>query len=260
MKTVVSVISFYKNVGQTTLALLLGHGLADYKRNVYVSHIRSRSLMMESYLGVKNIVDNTMTPAQLVKLMKQDAIKPTEIEDYCKRVYDYLDVFTPCTTNFSDEDMSFLIDFLLSSELNYDYLVFDIDKDLNDEASQKVIARSDIIVVAVPPNVNHIDLVKEGLEKNKKLFKNKMIIVVCMRYNDKVMKLKGVAKRLGIKGVYMLRDNKWVTWASNAGKLSYMYMKGKIKDTAVIDVYKDTVTIANAVSKARVAINKKRVK
>lgn len=260
MKTVVSVVSFQRYVGNTALTLLLGHGLADYKRNVFVSHVSSRSKSMEHFLGIKGVVDNTMTPSQLVKLMKQDAIKPTEIEDYCKRTYDYLDVFTPSTTNFYDDDMNFLIDFILESEMNYDYLVFDIDKDLDDDTSKKVILRSDIIVLAVPPNFKVLDEIKEKLEQNKKLFKNKLILVVCTRYNEKVCKLKDIANRLGVKSVYMLRDNKWVTWASNTGKLTYMYTKGKLKDASVLDVYKDSVNLANAVSKARVAINKKRVK
>lgn len=255
---IISVVSPHTSRnGNTVSSILLAHGLADLKRKILLTHIKPQSPAFEHYLGLKAYEDKTTTPTQLVKLMREGAIKTEEIGDYCKSVVDYLDVFTNNATNFAKEDMATLLNFLVTSKTDYEYLVFDIDTDAEDEAAQMVINNSNIIILNVSASFLELDMFNAQKEKIARLCKGKKVILLCSAYDPKACKLKEIPKVLGVNtSCYTIRHNSWVKWACNNGKLSYLYKQGKSKDVDVIEIYKDVTSLANAVSKAKISIRK----
>jgi hypothetical protein len=244
--------------GNTVSSIFLGMGLGDLKRKTLITHVKPLSKPFDHYLGLRSYEDKTTTPAQLAKLMREGAIKPEEITDYCKTVDDYLDVFTNSETNFSEEDMATLLKFLVKSETNYEYTLVDIDESVDHETTQMVLSSSSIVVLNVPPDALELAKFSEDKEKIMKMCKGKKVIMLCSAYDTKSFKsTKDIAKALGVDTtIYTIRHNLWVKWGCNNGKLGYVYKQGKIKDADVIEVFRDTSSLASAVAKAKVAINK----
>lgn len=258
---IISVVTPHEqNSGNTTLALLMAHALADLKRNVFFSHVKPKSPSLYTYLGLSAFDDKTSTPTQLVKLMREGAIRVADIGDYCKNDVEYLDIFTNYSDNFTQDDMDTLLEFVTSSpDSEYEYQVFDIDADISHPSALHVLKKSDIIVLNLNSSVHSLEIFKETQPSLFKLFKDKKVIMVVNKYDSRVSKLKDVAKLIGAKtSPYQLRYNSWLQWACNRGKLSYLYLQGKAKDGDVIDIHKDVTTLALGVSKARVAILKQR--
>lgn len=260
---IISVISPHmRNSGNTTTALLLAHALADLKRHVFFTHVLPQSSSIETYLGLNSYEDKTSTPSQLVKLMREGAIKVEDIGDYCKNDVDFLHIFTNNKENFSQDDMHTLIDYITSSpDPIYDYMVFDVDTTTDNPTAQMILKKSDIIILNLSASVYQINEFNKMESKLVKLFQGKKLFMVVNQYEQRAMKLKEVAKYLKTKASpYTIRHNSWVQWACNKGKLSYLYTQGKIKDGEVIDIFKDVNAIASGVAKAKVIIAKQRQK
>lgn len=260
---IISVISPHmKNSGNTTTALLLAHALADTKRHVFFTHVLPKSSALETYLGLADYEDKTSTPTQLVKLMREGAIKVEDIGDFCKNDVEFLHIFTNNKDNFLQDDMHTLVDYISSSpDPIYEYMVFDIDSDLDNPTAQLVLKKSDIIILNLSASTHRLDQFKEMESQLVKLFNGKKLITLVNQYDQRAMKLKEVTKYLGVKTApYTIRYNSWVQWSCNKGKLSYLYLQGKIKDADVIDIFKDINTLASGVAKAKVAIIKQRQK
>jgi hypothetical protein len=255
---IISMVSPHtNNNGNTVSSILLAHGLAELKRKVLFTHIKPQSQAFERYLGLKAFEDKTSTPTQLVKLMREGAIKAEDIGDYCKNVYDFLDVFTTTATNFSTQDMSTLLEFLTTSDTPYDYLLFDIDADSNEEEAQKVINKSNIIILNVTSSFLELEAFNAEKERIAKMCKGKKVILLCSAYDSKAAKLKDITKLLGVNtSLYTIRHNSYVKWACNQGKLTYLFKQGKTKNADVMDIFRDVSALAIAVSKAKIAVGK----
>lgn len=260
---IISVITPHmSNSGNTTTALLLAHALADLKRNVFFTHIQPKSTALEHYLGLLDFEDKTSTPTQLVKLMREGAIKVEDIGDFCKNDVEFLHIFTNTKDNFLQDDMHTLVEYITNApDSQYEYLVFDIDSDTDNPTAQLILKKSDIIVLNLSASTYQLDQFKGMEQKLVKLFNGKKLITVVNQYDQRAMKLKEVTKYLGAKtSPYTIRYNSWVQWACNRGKLSYMYLQGKSKDGDVVDIFRDITSIASGVAKAKVAILKQRQK
>lgn len=257
---IISVLSPHAyNSGNTVTSILTGLGLSELKRRIFLSHLSPQSPAMERYLGVTSFEDKTSTPSQLVKLMREGAIKAEDIGDYCKQVNDFLDVFTNTATNFSSQDMSTLVDYLVTSETPYEYLVFDVDVSTDTDSAQLVIRKSDIVILNLTQSFVELDRFKEERENILKLCKGKKVIMVCSMFDAKVGKSKEIIKYLGEKtSIFPIRFNTWVRWGCNNGKLPYMFLQGKTKDPDVIEIFRDSIALTSAISKAKIAIGRKK--
>lgn len=257
---IISVVSPHAhNNGVTTSSMLTAMGLSDLKRKVFLTHVSPQSRAFELYLGLKAYEDKTSTPTQLVKLMREGAIKTEEIGDYCKAINDYLDVFTNNSTNFSAEDMGALAKFLLTSETNYDYMVFDVDTDVRGKEAQFVIGKSDLIILNVSNSYLEASNFVENKEAIMKMCAGKKVLILCSAYDAKVGKLKDLGKQLGVDtSIYVIRRNSWVRWACNSGRLDYLFSQGRAKDPDVYEIYRDAYSLASTIAKIKIAINKGR--
>lgn len=255
---IVSVVSpFTRNTGNTVSTLLLGLGFTELKRRVLLSHIKPQSPSIDGYLGLKSFDDKTSTPAQLVKLMREGAIQPEEIGDYCKLFEEYLHVFSNTHPNFLEDDMSTLLDFITESTMPYDYVVFDIDEGIEHPTSKKVISKSDIIILNLTGNLIDLDLFNQNKENLMRLFRGKKIILLCSKYNFRAIKTKQLLMHIGAKATLsVIRYNSWIGWGCNTGKLPTVFKQGKIKNPESVDIYKDACALASVVAKARIEVSK----
>lgn len=253
---IISVMSPHTtNNGSTTTALLLAMGLASMKRKVFISHTSERSDAFATYLGLKIYEDRTSTPAQLVKLLREGAINPEDIPDYCKQVVDFLDVFTNTSTNFTSDDMSSLLDFVLDSS-THDFKVIDIDCDLNSKISKSVLKKSGIVVINVSQSILELDKFVKMKQEIMKVCGGKKIVLVCNKFDGFVMKDKIITSKLDLNTRLMvIRRNVFVDWGINSGNLVQVYKYLRLGDTRVYDVAKDVSLLATTVAKLKVKLS-----
>lgn len=243
--------------GNTTSSILLALALADLKRPVFLSHVAPTSSSFEQYLGLKEFEDKTSTPTQLVKLLREGAIQPDDIGDYSKSIVDYLDVFTSTDSRFSEEDALSLLNFIVGRTSKYDYLLFDIDTPLASPVAASVIKTSSLVILNVTTSLLDAQRFQTYSKELLKVCQGKKIMVLCSDYDPRVIALKDLKKALGLDAsIYSMRSNFWLQKGANRGSLANMYKLGRSNDSDVVDVYRDAVALANAVSKARIAISK----
>lgn len=255
---IISVVSPHSSrTGNTVSSILLALGLADTKRKVLLTHIKPQSFSFDQYLGLKDFEDKTTTPTQLVKLMREGAIKTEDIGDYCKLFEEYLYVFTNKETNFSEHDIHTLIETLLRGEMPFDYLVFDIDEKTEHETTELVLSKSNIIILNVTDSFSDLSDFNRQRERIAKMCKGKKVILLCSMYDPRVVKLKEITGILKLDtNCYTIRRNVWLKWGCNKGKIVDVFKQAKLKNPELLEAYRDANSLAMAVSKAKIAIGK----
>lgn len=254
---IIAVVSPHtSNNGNTLASILTSVGLADLKKKVFLSHTSPCSESFYTYLGLKSFEDKTSTPTQLVKLIKQDAIKSDAISDYCKTVTDNLDVFTNDKDNFDAEDMLVLMQCVLTV-LPYDFAVIDVDDD-GSEVANFVISKADIVILNVTQSVMELTKFNKMKDKLMKQYQNKVVVLLCNQFSSTVGKDKEVTSKIGVKTkINVLHRNAWLQWGCNHGKLIDMLKNIKAKDPRVIEVGSDINSLANAIVKAKAKVVQK---
>ena len=149
--------------GTTTTALLLALGLGNMKKKVLLTHTDSVSDSFHTYLGLQQFEDKTSTPTQMVKLLREGAIQSEDISDYCKNVSDNVFVFTNNKSNFSNEDMMTLSEYLVEHS-DFDYLIYDFNNFETDTAKY-VLKMSEAIVLNFTQSVMELDEFKKSIQK-----------------------------------------------------------------------------------------------
>lgn len=255
---IIAVVSPHtSNNGNTLASILTGIGLADLKKKVFLSHTSPVSESFYTYLGLKSFEDKTSTPTQLVKLIKQDAIKSDAISDYCKSVCDNLDVFTNDKDNFNEDDMLVLMQCVLTV-LPYDFAVIDVDDD-GSEVSDFVLSKADIVVINVTQSATELAKFNKMKDKLMKQYQNKVVVLLCNQFNSTVGKDKEVTSKLGVKTkINVLHRNAWLQWGCNHGKLMAMLKNIKAKDPRVVEIGNDMNSLANAIVKAKTKVVQKK--
>lgn len=238
--------------GTTTTALLLALGLGNMKKKVLLTHTDSVSESFYTYLGLQQFEDKTSTPTQMVKLLREGAIQSEDISDYCKNVSDNVFVFTNNKSNFSNEDMATLSEYLVEHS-DFDYLIYDFNNFETDTAKY-VLKMSEAIVLNFTQSVMELDEFKKSIQKYSKMFAGKKLIIVCNKYSSVIGKDKDVPKRLGFKApCNVIHYNPWLTMASNSGQLLTLYKNIRAKNSKVVELNNDINRLASIVTKLRIA-------
>lgn len=256
--------------GNTTTALMLALGLGNMKKKVLLTHTDSISTSLYTYLGLQQFEDKTSTPTQMVKLLREGAIQSEAISDYCKNISDNVFVFTNNKTNFSDEDMKVLSEYLIEQS-DFDYIIYDVNN-LDTETANYVLRKSDIIVLNVTQSYMELDSFKNDMVRYSKLFKGKKIVLVCNKYSSVAGKDKEVITRLGLKPPRLLSKGKgslldienktscnvihynpWIIMSCNNGNFLSLYKYIKLKDAKVAELQSDINRLASSVTKIRIA-------
>lgn len=250
---IISVISPENHgTGTTTTAMLLALGLGNMKKRVLLTHTDSISNSLYTYLGLKQLEDKTSTPTQMVKLLREGAIQSEDVSDYCKNVADNVFVFTNNKSNFSNEDMRDLSEFLVDHS-NFDYIIYDFNN-FYTETSKYILKYSDAIVLNFTQSIIELERFKSEMDKYSKMFVGKKLLLVCNRYNSIIGKDKDVPKHLGFKApCNVIHYNPWLPMACNSGQLLALYQNIRNKNPKVVELNNDINRLASVVTKLRIA-------
>ena len=168
--------------GNTVSSILLALGLGNMKKKVLLTHTDNVSESFNLYLGLQQFEDKTSTPTQMVKLLREGAIQPEAISDYCKNVADNVYVFTNVKSNFSDEDMRTLSEYLVEHS-DFDYIVYDFNS-FETETAEFILKKADVVVLNVTQSYKELDDFKAESKKYAKMLMGKKMVLVCNKYNS----------------------------------------------------------------------------
>lgn len=244
--------------GATALTMMIALELSNSGRPTCISHIRPSSDSFYKYLNFIGYQDKTSTPSQIVKILKEGGLSKDDVTDYCKRVAENLEAFTNDSSNFSQSDMNYMVNYMAKS-FPHEHVVFDVD-DNNIDQNAAVIKLCDVIVLNITQNIAELRRFYENKEEYMKLFEGKPLVVVVNKYNSIKGTLKETANWMGVRkpnNWLVLHENPWLAWSSNHGQLNQLYKKIKDKDARVIELNADLVKIASTLAKAKVSKDKK---
>ena len=250
---IVSVMSPHReDTGTTTTAMLLALGLGSMKKKVLLTHTDNISESFHNYLGLHQFEDKTSTPTQMVKLLREGAIQSEAIPDYCKNVAENVFVFTNTKTNFSDEDMETLSEYLVEHS-DFDYLIYDFNT-YETETAKFILKNSDVVIINCTQSYKELDAFKKESSKIAKMLNGKKLILVCNKYNSLISKDSDVPKKLGIKApCYVIHYNPWLVMASNNGQLLQLYKNIRAKNSKVVELNNDINRLASVITKVRIS-------
>lgn len=215
---IISVVSpIHGQAGNTSAALLISLLLAKkHNKSVCLTHLSPQSSAFYTYLGLDGLEDKTCSPSQVVKLLREGAISPQDMADYCFRVCDNLDIFPNSSTSFSDEDMELTQRFILDN-MPHDFIVLDIDINTNLPLAKLALGKTDLAVVCLTQSQSVIDRYKEVFPEPPA----KNIIYLCNRYSPDIGSVAAFAKSLKTKmwDCCVIHNSALLAKLSNTGKL-----------------------------------------
>lgn len=244
------------NNGNTTIASLLALELSTRGKTVCLTHTAMKSPAIYEYFSLKESDgDKTANPSKLVSMLKAGAVKSEEINEYCKNITTGVDAFTVNDRKFTQEDLAFALDYIVT-KFPYDLKVFDVDDSLDNESTKKVLNQCDFIVVVISQSIMELYDFKSTLKKLDKLLKYKPSMIVINKFDRFICGVKDVQNVLGVKvskksSWVTVRYNPQITKFSNYGKLLDLFNSMRKNDVAVVDIANDIKLIANRVMKYR---------
>lgn len=248
----------YEHTGCTTIASLLAIELANSGRRTCMTHSSPMSKSIYSYFDISAKDDKTASPTRLVKMIRDNVIKPEDLSDYCKGVSENMEIFTANNAEFLEEDMEEAIRFITLS-LPHEFLVVDMDsKDLGSRTNKFLLRECDVIVLVVNQDSMQLEKFKNESKRIMEYIDGIPTIVCVNRYNPTHCTLKQAATCMGVgkpKNWYTIRLNPYVTRSTN-----FQEMKGLCKiwgsEMETADVASDIKALAGALLKVKIAKRK----
>lgn len=253
----IAVISpHYNHTGVTTVAALIGLELSHRGNNVCLTHSLPKSEALYKYFNLAILEDKTVNPARLVKMIKEGALKPDEVRDYCRSINTKLDLFSANDDNFTQEDMNLALECITQS-FPHDYIVYDIDNSEIDSPGNRVIlSNADVIIIVLNQNIIELQKFKEKKEKILNSLGRVPQLVVINKFCEVQGSLKETAHFMGVKAPKnwsVIRYNPWIGYGTNYGKLKIVFESMSVGDYRVADIASDVKAIVNLILKVKVA-------
>lgn len=254
--------------GTTTVAGLLAFELSSRNKNVCLTHAKSKSSTIYPYFGFESSTDQTTNPVQLVNLIKEGGLRKEDIKFYCKEVTERLDLFSiePYQKdNISEErinrsQMQTVLNFV-TNDFPYDYVVFDMDEDIENENSKIILSKTDCLIIVLPQSIGELRRFYEHKEKIFRIINKLPCLVVVNKYVNMIGSVKEVAMEIGIKNPkkwYTIRYNPWITYCENRGKFIYLGEEIQKRNIDVIDIDSDIKQIATGIQSVKQASREER--
>ena len=245
----IAVLSPAHKQGGTCLSALLACAFAQTQDKSVCLTYTGTNKELSQYLGLSSeYVDKTRTASQIAELLKVNAIKPDNLADYCEKVGENLDLLKTEINYYDSVDSSRLMEFLVGS-LSHDIVITDVTTDIYDDVTQRVIDKSDMIMLVTTQDYRVDDKLKAWMEsKHFEAIKKKGALLVVNKFTPVVGNLKHYNK-MGFKNNRMgkLHYNPYIIRMANDGKL-YDIMKFIVnKDGRVIELNQDIKEILQVI-------------
>lgn len=253
-----SVITFVNNVEEETgktmsLVAIATHMAIDYNNRILIISTTNKEDKINSCyfeekqvkkirLGIfgenKSTIDTESGIEGIVKMARSNKLTPEMITNYTKVVFkDRLEILLGAMKKDNDEEEKEIVeeyvDLINIASMYYDKVFVDLDYNINEEIRQKIIDRSDLVIVNATQNFRSLKKMKKNKEENE-LFKLPKTLILIGRY-DKYSKYnsKNITRYLEEKNqVLTVPYNTLFFEAANEAEVPDLFLKlKKLSDT-----------------------------
>lgn len=248
--------------GATSVAALIGAELSKQNRSTLLLNSAAHSDSFNLYFGVENTADS---PAQqLINLVKMGGAKKESIPDYCHAVNNHYDVFTVEEKIEDKTAVNEVHDYLVAGA-PYNYIIMDIDTDMDDERTEKYLQKADCVVLVLDSGVKNLMKFADMKKEFTKLVRHKPIVTVLNDYDQEVLKKEEAAALIRVtnkKSIALwgtVHYNKYIPYCENRGALQLLFaqMAKRTSQTIMLDtdiniITKQIIKIQTEQSRARI--------
>lgn len=260
---IIAVISPQKRTtGVTSIAALTAAELAKQSRKTLLLNTAAHSQSLNLYFGIGNSDDAPAT--QLTNLVKMGGANKDSIPDYCFSVNPFLDVFSIEDSNKDKPAINDVHDYLMSVA-PHNYIVCDVDTDMEDTRTKKVLELADCVVLVLTSSIKNMMKFVETKPVFAKMIRHKPIITVLNNFDPEVCSKEAAASAVGItkKNVVArwqtVHVNKYIPYCENRGKLSLLIEQMRKRTSQAIMLDTDIGSIAKQIMHIQAEISKQRI-
>lgn len=259
----ITVISPQKRTsGATSVAALVGAELSKQNRSTLLMNSAAHSDSFNMYFGIG---DSAEAPAtQLMNLVKMGGAKKDSIPDYCHAVNNKYDVFSIEKQNTDKDGINETHDYLVAGA-PYNYIIMDVDTDMDDPRTEKYLQQSDCVILVIDSGVKNLVKFVDIKKDFTRLIRHKPVITVLNKYDQEVLRkeeaagLIRVTNKKSIERWGTIHYNKYIPYCENRGALQLLFaqMAKRTSQTIMLDsdinlVTKQIIRIQTEQSKARI--------
>ena len=247
--------------GVSMISGLLGVEMAHRGRKTCVLNTRLSKSDLSVYFKLNDFQDKTSNPHRLIKMLREDAVKPEDVNDYCRELCTDCAIFTAGEESLEAEEHAYVIDYALNY-FNHDFKIFEIDspyEEYNSKVVQNVLTNAHVIIIVADPNRIELEKFKDRYKSLLNIIGSKPTIMVMNKYCPGVGSMKELASYAGIKspGKWIsFRYNPNLTWGANNGELKLISKMIDKEDIRFTDTASDLATLANRIVKVKVTKRK----
>lgn len=248
-----SVITFVNNIEEETgktmsLVAIATHMAIDYNnkilvisttnkedkmRNCYFEDKKVKKMRLGIFGENKSTIDNESGIEGIAKIARSNKLTPEIITNYTKVVFkDRLEILFGANKKQDDEDKKVIdeeyADLINIASMYYDKVFVDLDDNISETTREKIIDRSDLVIVNTTQNYSSLKKLKQKKEKSE-LLKSPKTLILMGKY-DKFSKYnsKNVSRYLEEKNqVLTIPYNTLFFEATNEASVPDLFLKFK---------------------------------
>lgn len=248
-----SVITFVNNIEEETgktmsLVAIATHMAIDYNnkilvisttnkedkmRNCYFEDKKVKKMRLGIFGENKSTIDNESGIEGIAKIARSNKLTPETITNYTKVVFkDRLEILFGANKKQEDEDKKVIdeeyVDLINIASMYYDKVFVDLDDNISQTTREKIIDRSDLVIVNTTQNYSSLKKLKQKKEKSE-LLKSPKTLILMGKY-DKFSKYnsKNVSRYLEEKNqVLTIPYNTLFFEATNEASVPDLFLKFK---------------------------------
>jgi hypothetical protein len=142
--------------------------------------------------------------------------------------------------------------------LPYDFAVIDVDTE-EGKVRDYVLEKADVVIINLTQSVREYHKFNKMKEKLLAKYKDKIVVLVCTKYNATIGKDKDVSENLGVKTrCNLIHYNPWLTWGCNTGRLMEVVRNIRRKDFRVLELQGDLMSLASTIVKCKAKMMQKK--
>lgn len=232
--------------GTTTVAALIASELASRNKQVCLTNTKPVSEALYPYYNIDTAQEKHNASLELINLIKFGGIKKEKVGNYCRNIFENLDLFVINAPfkkgELSEDDLTSTVKFFGTSS-PYDYVVYDVDeKQLQKPAVRTLLSIADICVVVLTQDSREAARFMEQKEEFTKAVRKLPVIVVVNKYSSVLGSVKELAAAVGMKNTKnwcAVHLNQYIPYCENRGQLCYLAKQLHSNAPEVVELNRD---------------------
>ena len=240
-------VSTRDSIGKTVSSLFLAYSLAYIQGSKVLYTYTGSTNPLAGIIKYSQASLETRNTSLIAKLIEVDSFKGSDIPDYCVKLNSNVDLLDLTSGYTNDNIRKTILNFVLDTNV-YDYIIVEVDSDLESDISKMVIEKSETVMFITSP---HIKDIRDNKELREKLFKDEVKDYICVvnKYKEEIYALRDISKLLAVKHrcVCKIHYTPFVIKCCNTNSLDSFFTAVVSKDPRVYELINDQKELTEAI-------------